>query len=100
LLHFNNGLQRATRCRLPSRQPSHGLIWEKGSKPLLPKLRQRHFQDIYGGNLAANSFTESKNSALNKDTMGPRPNQSIDTSHEGIWQHEQQRLVKLWTTTL
>jgi hypothetical protein len=23
--------------------------WEKGFKPLLPKLWQRHFQDIYGG---------------------------------------------------
>jgi hypothetical protein len=55
---------------------------------------------IYGGNLAANLFTESENAALKKDTMGPRPNQSIDRSHEAIWKHEQQQLARLWTTAL
>ncbi len=64
--------------------------WEKGFKALLPKLCQRHFQDIYGEDLAPDSFTESENAALKKDTMGPRPNQSIDTSIEAIWQNEQQ----------
>jgi hypothetical protein len=58
----------------PSLKTFTGNYGEKGFKPLLPKLCQRHFQDIYGGNLAANSFTESKNTALKKDTMGPRPN--------------------------
>jgi hypothetical protein len=84
----------------PSLKTFTGTFWENGFQPLLPKLCQRHFQDIYGGNLAANSFAESENTALKKDTMGPRPNQSIDTSHEAIWQHEQQRLVRLWTTAL
>ena len=50
--------------------------WEKGFKPVLPKLCQRHFQEIYGGDLAANSFTESENAALKKDAMGPRPAES------------------------
>jgi hypothetical protein len=45
--------------------------------------------------LAANSFTESENAALKKDTMGPMPNQSIDRSHEAITQHEVRRLEKL-----
>jgi hypothetical protein len=59
--------------------------WEKDFKPLvLPKLCRCHFQDIYSGDLAANSFTESENAALKKDNMGPRPNQSIDRSHEAI----------------
>jgi hypothetical protein len=74
----------------PSLKTYTGTYWEKGFKPLLPKLCQRHFQDIHGGNLAANSFAESENTALKKDTMGPRPNQSIDTSIEAIWQNEQQ----------
>jgi hypothetical protein len=81
-------------------QDLHRNLLGKGFKPLLPKLCQRHSQDIYGGNLAANSFAESENTALKKDTMGPRPNQSIDTSHEVIWQHEQQQLVRLRTTAL
>jgi hypothetical protein len=32
--------------------------------------------------------------------MGPRPNQSIDRSHEAIWKHEQRRLARLRTTAL
>jgi hypothetical protein len=55
---------------------------------------------IYGGDLAANSFTESENAALKKDTMGPRPNQSIDTSHEAICKHEQRQLGRLRSTAL
>jgi hypothetical protein len=74
--------------------------WEKGFKPLLPTLCQRHFQDIYGGDLAANSFTESENAALKKDTMGPRPNQSIDRSHEAISKHERRQLARVRTTAL
>jgi hypothetical protein len=74
--------------------------WEKGFKPRLPKLCQPHFQDKYGGNLAANTFTESESAALKKDNMGPRPNQSMSRSHEAIWKHEQQRLARLLTTTL
>jgi hypothetical protein len=84
----------------PSLKTFTGTYWEKGFKPLLSKLCQRHFQDIYSGNLAANSSAELENTALKKDTMGPRPNQSIDTSHEAIWQHEQQKLIRLWTTAL
>jgi hypothetical protein len=85
----------------PSLKSFTQTYWEKGFKPLLPKLCQRNFQDIYGGDLAANSFTESENAALKKNTMGPaRPNQSIDTSHEGIWKDEQQRLARLLTTAL
>ena len=74
--------------------------WEKGFKPVLPKLCQRHFQEIYGGDLAANSFTESENAALKKDAMGPRPNQSIDRSHDAIAKHELRRLSKLRRTAL
>ena len=53
--------------------------WEKDFSSLsLPKLcPEHHFQDIYGGDLAANFFTGSENAALKKDTMGLRPNQSI-----------------------
>jgi hypothetical protein len=84
----------------PSLQTFTQTYWEKGFKPLLPKLCQRHFQEIYGGDLGANSFTESENAALKKDTMGPRPNQSIDTSHGAINGHEKGRLVRLRTKAL
>jgi hypothetical protein len=44
---------------------------------------------MHGGDLAANSFGESENAALKKDTMGSRPNQSIDRSHDSISKHEE-----------
>jgi hypothetical protein len=48
-------------------QDPHRNLLGKGFKLLLlPKLCQRHFQDKYGGNLAANSFAESENTALKK----------------------------------
>jgi hypothetical protein len=53
---------------LPSLKTITKTYWEKGFKPLLPKLCQPHFQDIYvGGDLAEkNSFTELENAAPKK----------------------------------
>jgi hypothetical protein len=74
--------------------------WQKGLKPLLTRLCQHHFQHVYCSNLAANSFTDSDNAALKGDKSGPRPNESIDRSHNAILNHEERQMAGLRTRAL
>ena len=61
----------------------------------LPRMCHRHFMFTPQGDLGANSFSESENSALKRDPCGPRPQQSIANSQLAIVQHEVRRLEGL-----
>jgi hypothetical protein len=66
-------------------------------KPQIHLLCQCYFLGTYGGYLKANSFTESENSAVKRDPMGPKPNMGIDRSQQAIQAHETKRIVELAT---
>jgi hypothetical protein len=68
--------------------------------PFLPRLCFHHFLHLPGGDLGANLISESENSALKRDTLGPVPQQSIDKSQEAIQAHEHRRLQNLRTKSL
>jgi len=50
--------------------------------------------------LKTNSLSESENSAMKRDTMGPRPNMGIDRSQKAIEAHESRRLTKMGTNAI
>jgi hypothetical protein len=75
-------------------------FFNNGFVPILPRLCYRHFFHLPGGDLGASSISESENSALKRDTLGPVPQQSIDRSQEAIQAHEQRRLQNLRTQSL
>lgn len=64
-------------------------------KPYLPLLCQRHFNDIYCGNVNENCFTESDNASMKKDSMGPEANSQLHISTSAIVGHTERRTGKL-----
>ena len=64
-------------------------FWTKSFTENLYFLCFRHFKSLPGSDNRSTSFCESGNSALKRDTMGPKPNQPIDTSQIAIPEHEQ-----------
>jgi hypothetical protein len=80
---------------------SHQLItvtetfWMEKMKEVLDDMAHYKFMYTYGGWIMTSSFQESENSALKRDTMGPKPNQSIDRSQVTIAQHEGRRIEGL-----
>ena len=64
-------------------------------EPYMHMLCNRHFFQRRGGYRGDNSFQESENSALKRDTLGPRPNQPIDQALAAVRQHEERRLAGL-----
>ena len=67
-------------------------FWQKIFKYNLHKLCFRHYKSRPGGDERSTSFTESANSALKRDTMGPAPNQPLDRSQAAIADHKQRRI--------
>ena len=66
--------------------------FEKSFKAKIDKLCQCYFQHLPGGNLSSNSISEQENSALKRDSMGPRPNSGIDRAVQSTTAHEERRL--------
>ena len=64
-------------------------------KPVLGLLCQRHFNDIYCGNVDQNCFTESDNSSLKRDPTGPQANAKLPSSAQAILNHTHRRVDKL-----
>lgn len=62
----------------------------------LTLLCNRHFMYSYSGNVSDNCFTESENSRLGRDSMGPKPAYELSTSVGAIIQNtdEAMRLLK------
>ena len=57
----------------------------------LPLLCQRHFKFTYCGHVADNCFTESENSSLARDPLGPKPSYRLHVSADAILQHTDER---------
>lgn len=53
----------------------------------LPLLCKRNYLFSYNGHVADNCFTESENSRLVRDPMGPRPSYRLHISCDAILQH-------------
>ena len=70
-------------------------FWEKSFKNNLYRMCFRHYKKIPGGDERSTSFTESANSSLKRDIMGPKPHQAIDSSQMAITDHEQRRIDRL-----
>jgi hypothetical protein len=67
---------------------------------MLHLLSQYRFSGTYGGYLKVNSLSESENSALKRDPMGPRPNMAIDRAQIATEHHERRRLSGLANTAM
>ena len=67
-------------------------FWQKSFKYNLHCLCFHHYKSRPGGDERSTSFTESANSALKCDPMGPAPNQTLDRSQVAIAEQEQQRI--------
>ena len=74
--------------------------FEKSFKAKIDKLCQCYFQHLPGGNLSSNSISEQENSALKRDSMGPKPNAGIDRAVQSTTAHEERRRHGLRTKTL
>ena len=95
MLHLNNGFQIVLRCCLSSR-PSHKVIGRRIFQAslclnyVLNLISKIYMVAIWLLTLSlGRKMQHSK-----KDTMGLRPNQSIDRSHDAISKHEQRRLAQ------
>ena len=61
----------------------------------LPKLSHRHFLRAVSGNVADNCFSESSNSSLTRDPLGPNPCHHLHNSMGAINEHNQEAVAKL-----
>ena len=61
----------------------------------LPLLCFRHYKDIYCGDVNENCFTESDNSSLKRDHMGPSANANLCSSAASITKHTNRRMKSL-----
>ena len=63
-------------------------FWREKLEDQLDEFVHYKFMNTYGGWVCTTSFQESENSALKRDTMGPKPNMSIDRAQTAIAAHE------------
>lgn len=63
--------------------------------PYLIYLSQRNYHGLYCGDVYENSWVESDNAALKKDTQRPRPNSKLHISTHAIIHHTDKRMTKL-----
>ena len=61
----------------------------------LPMMCHRHFKFNYCGWVDENCFTESENSALARDPLGPKPRYRLHVSADAIIQHTDERFRRL-----
>jgi hypothetical protein len=70
-------------------------FWKEKLENQLNEFVHYKFMETYGGWVCTTSFQESENSTLKRDTMGPKPNMSIDRAVTAITRHEGRRTTKL-----
>ena len=68
------------------------VFWQKNFKYVLHCLCFCRYKSRPIGDEHSTLFTESANSALKRDTMGPAPNHTLDWSQAAIQEHEQRRI--------
>lgn len=61
----------------------------------LPLLCNRNYKYQLCGSIADNCFTESENSALARDPLGPKPTYRIHVSCDAILQHTDDKFTRL-----
>ena len=61
----------------------------------LPRLSHRHFMFKFMGWVSDNCFTESENSAIARDTFGPKPSHKLHISADTTLQHTDERFRKI-----
>ena len=72
----------------------------KSFNPKKGLLSQASYIDSYSGWVADNCFTESENSALERDRCGPTPNNGIDIAIDCIACHTSNRYKTIMTNAI
>ena len=71
------------------------IFWDNKANTGIREMAHFNYMNVYGGWICTTSFQESENSALARDSMGPKANQSIDSSQAAIQAHEDRLVEKL-----